>query len=1000
MGGRTDTYSADDWLTIRAETGGFIELGDLKLSRLARLEIADSSAAMKAASVEVRAPARIQINDFGTLELMKGLTFFNTDESQIALHTAVVKYTGAGPQALEVGGQDDGPGGFSAGNFGLGRLEVGAPGQPAVLQLVDLVDNGNRGAEGEPEALYLYGLDTEGLVLHAGSRLVVGEINVYALHEGAMVHLNALLDGVDAVDFGGGVLSRVGGPAIVSVTPSGPTLPVVDHVDVTFNTPIDPATFTGADIQVTGSTGPVPVSGITPLGGNDYRISFAGQADHGELIVRIGPDITDATGLLTRMDQNGNGLAGEPGDAFEGRILVDTHGPAVVSAMTIRNSDVVGVLFDEEVEPTSLADPTHYAIAGIQPDPVVPKGDQRSVELHFPPVSGDTFTIETVGLVDLLGNEVTTPQSFEGTVLSLSSVKVGDPTGTRQAFTVDGSTFEVKAGGGTIWNNADHFQFYQEPRTGDFDVKLRVAQFSAGNHYARLGLMAREHAGANSRHLAVMAFQPDRENDFEFHRRLVQGGNTDRWGSDVRGVPIPNAWIRLQRSGNTFRAYTSTDGQNWVQRAQTTFELPETLLVGFAVSSEDWNLSKSATATIADWGDYSPAFIRQPQSQTVFQGQTARLLAEARGVGELTYQWYFNGNPIPGATRPLLELANIQPAQAGDYHVVAQNAIGSVTSQVATVRVDTSDPGAGFEADLMPRDTGDGTLSVADWTMVGRMAVGLETPANASEFTRADCAPRGTLGNGTLTIADWVQAGRYAARLDPKTPAGGPNGISPLGRMDLAAEAPSAARELFLQALPGTADELRLAVMLRAMGDENSLGFSLSFDATRLAYAGMEVGADVAGAMLVRNEHGAAEGRVGVALGLPAGQRLPAGEIQLAIVRFERIAAEPARVALVSQPVTLEAAGVQAQSLMLTASDADGPWAPPRVGVLQAELAGETLTLRYQGDPGVSVLFEASTDLLHWSAVGDVVTAGPDGLARLVLPVGDSHRFFRVRSAE
>ncbi|RME91080.1 MAG: hypothetical protein D6766_12375, partial [Verrucomicrobia bacterium] len=561
VGGRTDTYGADDWLSIRAETGGFIELGQVVLSRVARLQVADSSAAIKAVDVEVRAPSRIQISDFGTLELTRRLTFNNTAEGQIALDAAVVKFTGAGPQWLEVGGQDGGPGGATSGNFGIGRLEVGAPGQPAVLQLVDLVDNGNRGAGGEPEALYLYGLDLKGLVLHPGSRLVLGDINVYALHGGSMVHLNSLLGGADAASFGDGVISRVGGPAITAMTPSGQVLPVVDHVDVTFNTPIDPATFTAADVQITGTAGPVAVTSITPLGGNDYRINFPGQADHGEVVVRIGPDIADATGLLVKMDQNGNGLAGEPADVFEGRFLVDTRGPAVVSAVTLRNSDVVGVLFDEEVEPGSLADPSHYTIGGVPPDPVVPRADNRSVELHFPPQEGDTFLIETVGLVDLLGNEVATPQTFEGTVLSLASMPVGSPSGPRQAYTHDGTTFEVKAGGSDIWSNNDYFQFYAEPRTGDFDVKLRVAALNGPSHWARVGLMAREHTGNNSRHLAVMVYQPNRANIIAFHRRLVQGGNTDTWAGDLGGVPLPNAWIRLQRSGNTFRAYTSTDGE-------------------------------------------------------------------------------------------------------------------------------------------------------------------------------------------------------------------------------------------------------------------------------------------------------------------------------------------------------------------------------------------------------------------------------------------------------
>ncbi|MCP5521597.1 MAG: hypothetical protein H7A46_08625 [Verrucomicrobiales bacterium] len=42
------------------------------------------------------------------------------------------------------------------------------------------------------------------------------------------------------------------------------------------------------------------------------------------------------------MDQNGNGVPGDPDDAFEARFLVDTHGPAVVAAVVMRNGGLVG----------------------------------------------------------------------------------------------------------------------------------------------------------------------------------------------------------------------------------------------------------------------------------------------------------------------------------------------------------------------------------------------------------------------------------------------------------------------------------------------------------------------------------------------------------------------------------------------------------------------------------------------------------------------------------
>ncbi len=53
----------------------------------------------------------------------------------------------------------------------------------------------------------------------------------------------------------------------------------------------------------------------------------------------------------------------------------------------------------------------------------------------------------------------------------------------------------------------------------------------------------------------------------------------------------------------------------------------------------------------------------------------------------MTYQWLFNGDALAEATGPVLELPQVEPAQAGEYWVEVSNADGSVTSSVATLTV-------------------------------------------------------------------------------------------------------------------------------------------------------------------------------------------------------------------------------------------------------------------------------------------------------------------------
>jgi alpha-tubulin suppressor-like RCC1 family protein len=88
-----------------------------------------------------------------------------------------------------------------------------------------------------------------------------------------------------------------------------------------------------------------------------------------------------------------------------------------------------------------------------------------------------------------------------------------------------------------------------------------------------------------------------------------------------------------------------------------------------------------------------PSFISHPQDQTVTNGRTLDLSANVAGTDPITYQWFFNGLPITNTARIFgvdtlnLTISNMQPADAGGYHLVASNAYGIEPSLVATVDV-------------------------------------------------------------------------------------------------------------------------------------------------------------------------------------------------------------------------------------------------------------------------------------------------------------------------
>jgi len=82
-----------------------------------------------------------------------------------------------------------------------------------------------------------------------------------------------------------------------------------------------------------------------------------------------------------------------------------------------------------------------------------------------------------------------------------------------------------------------------------------------------------------------------------------------------------------------------------------------------------------------------PVITSGPQGAAVLPGANVTLNVAATGADPLTYRWRDNGVIIPGATNATFLLSNVQTSDYGDYAVEVSNALGSVTSPSARVRV-------------------------------------------------------------------------------------------------------------------------------------------------------------------------------------------------------------------------------------------------------------------------------------------------------------------------
>ncbi|HNQ88153.1 MAG TPA: immunoglobulin domain-containing protein [Verrucomicrobiota bacterium] len=78
-----------------------------------------------------------------------------------------------------------------------------------------------------------------------------------------------------------------------------------------------------------------------------------------------------------------------------------------------------------------------------------------------------------------------------------------------------------------------------------------------------------------------------------------------------------------------------------------------------------------------------------PASMTVYAGARITLGIGVSGTPPFTYQWYRDGDPLPGETGASLTLASVRSDQAGAYSVSVKNAAAEVTSEPGVLAVRT-----------------------------------------------------------------------------------------------------------------------------------------------------------------------------------------------------------------------------------------------------------------------------------------------------------------------
>jgi len=146
-------------------------------------------------------------------------------------------------------------------------------------------------------------------------------------------------------------------------------------------------------------------------------------------------------------------------------------------------------------------------------------------------------------------------------------------------FDASSSTFSIEGAGADIWNTADAFQYAYQPMSGDGYIVAQVTSTSSTSAWVKAGVMIRETLDPSSTQALMLVSY---SKGLAFQRRDATGGSSVNTAGAMAAAPY---WVKLERVGTTFNAYSSPDGGTWTLVGTDTISMASTVYVGLAVSS-------------------------------------------------------------------------------------------------------------------------------------------------------------------------------------------------------------------------------------------------------------------------------------------------------------------------------------------------------------------------------------------------------------------------------
>ena len=219
---------------------------------------------------------------------------------------------------------------------------------------------------------------------------------------------------------------------------------------------------------------------------------------------------------------------------------------------------------------------------------------------------------------------------------------IGSPGIAGTAFFGNG-TWTVQGGGNDIWNASDQFNFASQNFSGNGILIAQVTGVTNANVWSKAGVMFRDSTAANSDFVDLVVTPGE---GVSFQWRGSDGNPND---TQTTGIVAPE-WVKLERYGNNFYGYYSSNGVQWTEEGSASVGLNTSGLAGLAVTAHNNSLLSTGTFTNVSFAQNAAPTVTAPASASFnfATGNTVNLSVGATDDGvlsELSYTWSTVGTP-------------------------------------------------------------------------------------------------------------------------------------------------------------------------------------------------------------------------------------------------------------------------------------------------------------------------------------------------------------------